>query len=201
MLVRCPDLHTCPPTQQQIAQKNRLLRKSIIQRDRLFKKQTILISVPSHRKRYLYDMDNKISPLPALLAGKEVFYGQPCLGTSDASRQELQQIKREGESIPHLYTHHVLLLAAIPVICAFIGTTQVGWRFGNGQAIKLDTLTALYSAVIFYTLILAAVALMGQVIYRLARRYASRPSWQRCTLFAVMLQRQCSLAGLSPFTL
>lgn len=28
-------------------------------------------------------------------------------------RQELQQIKREGESIPHLYTHHVLLLAAI----------------------------------------------------------------------------------------
>lgn len=46
-------------------------------------------------------------------------------------RQELQQIKREGESIPHLYTHHVLLLAAIPVICAFIGTTQVGWRFGK----------------------------------------------------------------------
>lgn len=111
-------------------------------------------------------------------------------------RQELQQIKREGESIPHLYTHHVLLLAAIPVICAFIGTTQVGWRFGNGQAIKLDTLTALYSAVIFYTLILAAVALMGQVIYRLARRYASRPSWQRCTLFADYAATPMFLSGI-----
>lgn len=51
--------------------------------------------------------------------------------------QEFQQIKREGESVRHMYAHHILLMAAIPVICAFIGTTQVGWNFGDGQSIKL----------------------------------------------------------------
>lgn len=63
--------------------------------------------------------------------------------------QEFQQIKREGESVRHMYAHHILLMAAIPVICAFIGTTQVGWNFGDGQILKLTPLTALYSAVIF----------------------------------------------------
>ncbi|VTM57519.1 inner membrane protein YohC [Klebsiella pneumoniae] len=36
----------------------------------------------------------------------------------------------------HHYTHHVLLMAAVPVICAFIGTTQLGWNFGDGTVIK-----------------------------------------------------------------
>ena len=43
--------------------------------------------------------------------------------------REMQVINRENETISHHYTHHVLLMAAIPVICAFIGTTQIGWRF------------------------------------------------------------------------
>ncbi|CNB47404.1 Yip1 family protein [Yersinia intermedia] len=110
--------------------------------------------------------------------------------------QELQQIKREGESVRHLYAHHVLLMAAIPVICAFIGTTQVGWNFGDGQVIKLAPLTATYSAIIFYVLILAAVALMGRVIYWMARRYESRPSWQSCTLFAGYAATPMFLAGV-----
>ena len=44
---------------------------------------------------------------------------------------EFEQIKNENESVSHLYTHHVLLLAAIPVVCAFIGTTQLGWLSGE----------------------------------------------------------------------
>ncbi len=29
-------------------------------------------------------------------------------------------------------------MAAVPVICAFIGTTQLGWNFGDGTVIKLS---------------------------------------------------------------
>jgi Yip1 domain len=110
--------------------------------------------------------------------------------------QELQQIKREGESVPHLYVHHVLLMAAVPVVCAFIGTTQVGWDFGDDHFIKLTTSTAFYSAVIFYVLILAAVALMGRVIYWMARRYENRPSLQSCTLFAGYAATPMFLGGI-----
>lgn len=51
--------------------------------------------------------------------------------------REMQVINRENETISHHYTHHVLLMAAIPVICAFIGTTQIGWNFGDGTILKI----------------------------------------------------------------
>ncbi|MDO8023664.1 DUF1282 domain-containing protein, partial [Enterococcus faecium] len=34
--------------------------------------------------------------------------------------REMSVIKSENETISHHYTHHVLLMAAVPVICAFI---------------------------------------------------------------------------------
>ncbi len=37
--------------------------------------------------------------------------------------QEMSVIKSENETVSHHYTHHVLVMAAVPVICAFIGTT------------------------------------------------------------------------------
>ena len=57
--------------------------------------------------------------------------------------REMSVIKSENETISHHYTHHVLLMAAVPVVCAFIGTTQLGWNFGDGTIIKLSMLTGL----------------------------------------------------------
>ena len=31
-------------------------------------------------------------------------------------------------------------MAAVPVICAFIGTTQIGWNFGDGTVVQLSGL-------------------------------------------------------------
>ena len=79
--------------------------------------------------------------------------------------REMQVINRENETISHHYTHHVLLMAAIPVICAFIGTTQIGWNFGDGTILKLSWFTGLALAVLFYGVMLAGVAVMGRVIW------------------------------------
>ena len=57
--------------------------------------------------------------------------------------QEMSVIKSENETISHHYTHHVLVMAAVPVICAFIGTTQLGWNFGDGTVIKPSLFTGL----------------------------------------------------------
>ncbi|WP_332114104.1 YIP1 family protein, partial [Escherichia coli] len=57
--------------------------------------------------------------------------------------REMQVIIRVNETIYQLYTHHFLLMAAIPVICAFIGTTQIGWNFGDGTILKLSWFTGL----------------------------------------------------------
>jgi hypothetical protein len=90
-----------------------------------------------------------------------------------SSQSEMSVIKSENETISHHYTHHVLLMAAVPVICAFIGTTQLGWNFGDGTVVKLSMLTGLALAVLFYAVMLAGVAVMGRVIWWMARTIRS----------------------------
>ncbi|VTP61048.1 Inner membrane protein yohC [Serratia rubidaea] len=109
---------------------------------------------------------------------------------------EFKEIKRENESVSHLYTHHVLLMALIPVVCAFIGTTQLGWLSGAGHAIRLDMPTALYTAAAFYLLILAGVAVMGKVIHWMARRYEARRVCTAVWCLPAISPRRCSSAAL-----
>ncbi len=110
--------------------------------------------------------------------------------------REMQEIKRENETVSHHYTHHVLLMAAIPVICAFIGTTQIGWNFGDGTFVELSVFTGLVLGVLFYALMLAGVAVMGRVIWWMARNYPKRPSLARCMVFAGYVATPLFLSGV-----
>jgi len=110
--------------------------------------------------------------------------------------QEMRDIKQENESVSHHYTHHVLLMAAIPVICAFIGTTQLGWNLGEGQFVQLNMLTGIGLGILFYLVILGGVAVMGRVIHWMARNYPQRPSIQRCTVFAGYVATPLFMSGL-----
>lgn len=109
---------------------------------------------------------------------------------------ELQRIHREHETVTHVYSHHVLLMAAIPVVCSFIGTTQLGWNFGDGENLQITMLTAASIAAAFYVLILCAVAVMGRIIYWMARRYESRPSLNSCIVFAGYVATPMFLSGI-----
>ncbi|MBW9402101.1 YIP1 family protein [Leclercia sp. EC_58] len=110
--------------------------------------------------------------------------------------REMHVIRSENETVSHHYTHHVLLMAAVPVICAFIGTTQIGWDFDDGNIVKLSWTTGLALAVVFYALMLAGVAVMGRVIYWMARRYPQRPSLTRCMVFAGYVATPLFLSGI-----
>lgn len=110
--------------------------------------------------------------------------------------REWKQIQSERETITHLYAHHVLLMAAVPVVCAFIGTTTVGWRIGDTRLILLEPADALGAGIAFYIAILAAIGLMGNVIFWMARRYSNHPSRRRCIIFAGYVATPMLLAGL-----
>lgn len=110
--------------------------------------------------------------------------------------REMSVIKSENETISHHYTHHVLLMAAVPVVCAFIGTTQLGWNFGDGTIIKLSMWTGLALAVLFYAVMLAGVAIMGRVIWWMARQYPQQPSLKRCMVFAGYVATPLFLSGI-----
>ncbi|MDT8894295.1 Yip1 family protein [Halomonas sp. I1] len=110
--------------------------------------------------------------------------------------REWKQIKEERETLTHLYEHHVLLLAAIPVVCSYIGTTQVGWSLGGGTTIQLSYLDALGAGVVFYLVILAAVYAVGKVIRYMAKRYTNPPSQSQCIVFAGYVATPMFLSGI-----
>lgn len=110
--------------------------------------------------------------------------------------REMRDIKQENETLSHHYTHHVLLMALIPVVCAFIGTTQIGWDVGIERTIPLSLFSALSLAILFYALILLGVAVMGRVIWWMARDYPQRPSLTSCRVFAGYVATPLFLSGL-----
>ncbi|MXP67515.1 Yip1 family protein [Pantoea sp. Aalb] len=110
--------------------------------------------------------------------------------------QEMHRINQKNESLIYHYTHHILLMAAIPVIFTFIGTTQIGWNLGKDHYIKISLITGLKLSLFFYCLILGGVAVMGRIIYWMAHDYINRPSISRCTIFAGYVGTPLFISGV-----
>ena len=86
-------------------------------------------------------------------------------------------------------------MAAVPVICAFIGTTQLGWNFGDGTVIKLaDDRVGISGTVLRRDV--SGVAVMGRVIWWMARSYPQQPSLKRCMVFAGYVATPLFLSGI-----
>ncbi|MFK9858957.1 Yip1 family protein, partial [Klebsiella pneumoniae] len=68
--------------------------------------------------------------------------------------------------------------------------------FGDGTVIKLSMLTGLALAVLFYAVMLAGVAIMGRVIWWMARQYPQQPSLKRCMVFAGYVATPLFLSGI-----
>ncbi|RBW50577.1 Yip1 family protein [Marinobacter sp. F3R11] len=85
--------------------------------------------------------------------------------------QQWEAIRKESESVTRLYTGHVLLLALIPALAGFIGTSQVGWQIGDGQVTRLSVSSALSLSVLFYAAMLAGIFILGKFIDFFAATY------------------------------
>ena len=78
--------------------------------------------------------------------------------------KEWESIRQEKESITKLYLSHVILLALIPAVAAFYGTTQVGWQIGDGDFVKLSETSAAQLCILFYGAMLSGIFLIGKFI-------------------------------------
>lgn len=111
--------------------------------------------------------------------------------------QEWRQIRGEDESIRHLYLTHTLLLAAIPAISAFIGTTQVGWVIGGRAPVVLTQQAAAWMALMSYAAMLGGVAVMGMFIHWMARTYDKTPTLARSVAFATHTATPLFIGGVA----
>lgn len=111
--------------------------------------------------------------------------------------QEWREIRGEEETISHMYLTHTLILAAIPAISAFIGTTQVGWVIGDRPAVMLTMESAIWMSIMSYLAMLGGVAVMGAFIHWMARTYDANPSMAQCIAFATYTATPLFIGGLA----
>jgi len=97
---------------------------------------------------------------------------------------EWKSIHKEHCTITKCYCSHVLLLAAIPAVFGYLGTTRVGWQIGAREAVRLTPDSALSIALLFYFTILAAVFTVGALIHWMGKTYGSRQPLAQCVALA-----------------
>lgn len=85
--------------------------------------------------------------------------------------KEWEAIRSDKESTSKLYIGHVLFLALIPALAAYYGTTEVGWRVGDGELVKLTQASAAQLCVLFYVAMLTGIYIIGKFIDFFAATY------------------------------
>ena len=111
-------------------------------------------------------------------------------------KKEWQEIRDDPSSIAACYLQHILILAAIPPIAGFIGTTQIGWQLGVGAPVKLTVASALPIAVLYYLAMLAAVFVVGKAIHWMANTYGAAPTLAQSVQLAAFTATPLFLVGI-----
>ena len=112
---------------------------------------------------------------------------------------EWGKIRDEACSTSACLFKQVILLAAIPAIAGYIGTTQVGWKIGASGVHYLSNNSAGMIAILTYLAMITGVLGMGAMIQWMAETYGKPQTLARCVVFAAYVATPLFLIGLMLF--
>ncbi|BAV34788.1 membrane protein [Sulfuricaulis limicola] len=110
--------------------------------------------------------------------------------------EEWKSIRKENCTIGKCYCSHVLLLATIPPLAGYFGTTQVGWQVVTREVQKLTPESALWIAILSYLTILVAVFFIGKMIHWMGQTYGAKQTLPQCIALAAYTATPLFLSGL-----
>jgi len=87
---------------------------------------------------------------------------------------EWKAVRKERPGIFRSYWSHIFILAAIPVIAGYYGTTRVGWQVIAREAHRLAPESALPIAIVSYVTLLIAVFVVGMLIHWMEKTYGGK---------------------------
>jgi len=93
-------------------------------------------------------------------------------------------------------TFLVLILALIPPVSGFIGTTQFGWQIGTAEAVKLSQNSALAISIAYYIAIVAGIYLMGRGIQWMGTTYIKEVGLPESVALAAFVAMPLLLIGI-----
>jgi len=92
------------------------------------------------------------------------------------------------------------LFAILPAVAWFYGTSQVGWTVGNSEdAIKLTTSSAREISILFYLVMVCAIAAIGYFVHWMSDTYGADSSFTKGIVIAGLTATPLYLAGLVGF--
>jgi len=110
--------------------------------------------------------------------------------------EEWRSIHEKKYAIGKLYLSLFVFLALIPPLCGYIGTTQIGWQIGLGEAVKLSHKSALTFAVLYYLAILIGIGGIGAMVHWMAKTYGSEQPPAQCVALAAFAGVPLLLVGV-----
>lgn len=110
-------------------------------------------------------------------------------------REEWESIRDEPCTVTKCYLKHVLLLAAIPAVSAYVGAVEVGWSAGT-ETIRLTAASALPIAGLFYVAMLVAVFIVGRLIYWMSQTYGAQATLAQSVVLAAYTGTPLFLVGV-----
>jgi hypothetical protein len=110
--------------------------------------------------------------------------------------KEWKAINAERCSVGRCYCSHVLLLAAVPALAGYVGTTAVGWQVVSREVHRLTPESALSIAIVFYLAMLGGVLTVGKLIHWMGQTYGAKKTFPQCVALAAYAATPLFLCGL-----
>lgn len=118
------------------------------------------------------------------------------IGLFTSPVSEWQRIRQKLENDSCQYTALVFLLALIPPVCGFIGTTQFGWKIGTETPVKLTVSSALTIAVAYYFAIVIGIFAVGYMIKWMGQTYVKKVGMSEAVALASFVAVPLLLVGV-----
>jgi hypothetical protein len=102
-------------------------------------------------------------------------------------KTEWPVIDRESGEVTYLFTSYVAILAAIPAICGFIGTSIIGFNVPSMGTVRLGVASGLGNAIVTYLLTFLIVYVVALIVDALAPTFSGRkdfPSALKLTVYS-----------------
>jgi hypothetical protein len=92
------------------------------------------------------------------------------------SKRHWEELAKASNAHLWSFIPYLLLMASIPCLAWFYGTTQIGWVIGDGDLTKLTSKSAANIAIAMYIATLFSVSAIGYAVHWMAATYGSNSS-------------------------
>lgn len=111
-------------------------------------------------------------------------------------RREWQHIGELPENALRRQVPYVIVLALLPALAWYFGTTQVGWSIGGEQR-RITSDSALSLVAVFYCTMVLAVIAVGYFIHWMAKTYGARSYPMKGMVIAGFTATPIFIAGVA----